>query len=86
MVANNWFLQFLADILGMPVERPANVESTVLGAAYLAALQAGIIASMDVLPDFWERERLFEPGMRADRRASLLAGWAGAVARTRGGA
>ena len=53
MVANNWFLQFLADILDIPVERPENVESTVLGAAGLAALGAGILDDTNALADSW---------------------------------
>jgi len=83
MVANGWFLQFLADILGIPVERPSNVESTVLGAAYLAGLQSGVIKSLDALSDLWQRDELFEPAMSADRRAQLLAGWAAAIAKVR---
>lgn len=83
MVANEWFLQFLADILGIAVERPANVESTVLGAAYLAGLQSGIVSSTSVIEDLWQRERLFEPAMNVDQRESLLAGWSSAVQRVR---
>jgi glycerol kinase len=83
MVANEWFLQFLADILAIPVERPANVESTVLGAAYLAGLTADVIASTSDISGMWQRERLFEPGMSRDRREELLAGWSAAVARVR---
>ena len=83
MVANSWFLQFLADILGIPVERPANVESTVLGAAYLAGLQSGIIDSVAQVSGLWQREALFEPAMSAARRDELLAGWQAAVARVR---
>jgi glycerol kinase len=85
MVANGWFLQFLADILDTPVERPQNVESTVLGAAYLAALQGGIIASLEDISALWQRDRLYEPRMTAGQRERLLAGWADAVARVRGG-
>jgi glycerol kinase len=85
MVANGWFLQFLADILGTPVERPDNVESTVLGAAYLAALQGGVIESLEDVSALWRRDRLYEPRMPAERRERLLAGWADAVARVRGG-
>ena len=84
MVANAWFLQFLADILDTPVERPENVESTVLGAAYLAALQSGAIESPEDITSLWRRDKLFEPSMPADRREQLLAGWADAVARVRG--
>ncbi|MDH3409702.1 MAG: glycerol kinase GlpK [Gammaproteobacteria bacterium] len=85
MVANGWFLQFLADILGIPVERPLNVESTVLGAAYLAGLQSGVIESVAQLAGLWQREALFEPKMSVDRREQLLAGWGAAVARVRTG-
>ena len=83
MVENSWFLQFLADILGIPVERPANVESTVLGAAYLAGLQCEVIDSVEQVAGLWQREALFEPAMSAARREELLAGWQAAVARVR---
>ena len=84
MVANAWFLQFLADILGTPVERPENVESTVLGAAFLAGLSSGLVESGDVIANLWRRDRLFEPAMGDDQRESLLAGWSDAVKRVRG--
>jgi glycerol kinase len=84
MVGNEWFLQFLADILGVRVERPANVESTVLGAGYLAALQCGWIADLGEAADLWRCEAVFEPAMSRDQRESLLSGWAEAVARVRG--
>lgn len=84
MVANSWFLQFLADVLDVRIERPENVESTVLGAAYLAALQAGITDSVDNVADLWSCDAVFEPKMSADQRAALLDGWAAAVARVRG--
>lgn len=83
MVENDWFLQFLADVLDIPVERPVNVESTVLGAACLAAIQAGIIDSVADTARFWQEDRVFAPLMSADQRATLLAGWAEAVARVR---
>lgn len=85
MVANSWFLQFLADILGIAVERPANVESTVLGAAYLAGLKSGVIASIEQISGLWQRDELYEPDMTSERREQLLAGWAAAVARVRAG-
>jgi len=84
MVANDWFLQFLADVLDVRVERPVNVESTVLGAAYLAALQCGMIDSLDQAANLWHCDAAFEPEMSADQRDALLAGWADAVARVRG--
>ena len=83
MVANDWFLQFLADILGLPVERPANVESTVLGAAYLAGLQSGIFGSTDDIGALWSSDAVFSPSMDAGRRDSLYAGWQDAVGRVR---
>jgi len=85
MAGNDWFLQFLADILDIPVERPRNVESTVLGAASLAGLQSGVIASIGQISELWERDALFEPAMKAARREQLLAGWARAVAQVSAG-
>jgi glycerol kinase len=79
MVANDWFLQFLADILDIPVERPKNVESTALGAAYLAAWQTGIVDSAAAVARLWQRDALFEPVMNETTRARLLAGWQHAV-------
>ena len=83
MVANDWFLQFLADVLDIPVERPDNVESTVLGAAYLAGYQAGVVGSPSDLATLWQRDALFEPTMQAGQRDRLLAGWNDAVRRVR---
>ncbi len=83
MVANNWFLQFLSDVLGLPVERPVNVESTVLGAAFLAAYRVGLVSSLDALSDSWQLDRRFEPTMDDASRDRLLAGWADAVQRVR---
>jgi len=83
MVANDWFLQFLADILDTPVERPVNVESTVLGAAYLAAFGAGILESSAQISRNWRCDSRFEPSMSADRRGQLLDGWQAAVSRIR---
>ncbi|MED5420605.1 MAG: glycerol kinase GlpK, partial [Pseudomonadota bacterium] len=56
MVTNNWFLGFLADILGVPVERPRNTESTVLGAAWLAGLQSGVYESLDDITNLWSSD------------------------------
>lgn len=84
MVANAWFLQFLADILDIPVERPVNVESTVLGAAYLAALQCGWLDDVQQAAALWQRDVVFEPSMSGEQRGALLSGWAEAVSRVRG--
>ena len=83
MVANDWFLQFLADTLDIPVERPRNVESTVLGAAFLAGYRAGLVAAPTDMAALWERDALFAPRMDADRRERLLGGWRDAVRRVR---
>jgi glycerol kinase len=85
MVANNWFLQFLSDILNIPIERPVDVESTVLGAAFLAGMQSGVIDSTDHIARRWQSDVLFEPAMPDDQREQLLAGWADAVSRVRSG-
>jgi len=83
MVANNWFLQFLADVLDVPVERPDNVESTVLGAAYLAGAQVGVVDSFAQIDALWQRDALFEPAMDGAQRERLLEGWNDAVRRVR---
>ncbi|MDJ0683140.1 MAG: glycerol kinase GlpK [Alphaproteobacteria bacterium] len=82
MVANDWFAQFLADALGKPVDRPIVTETTALGAAYLAAHQAGLLAGLDGIAEAWRLERRFEPRIDAVARRKLLSGWENAVART----
>jgi len=84
MVANDWLCQFLADVLTIPVERPAVTETTALGAAWLAGLATGVYRSIEDLGRHWRSERVFEPGLDAERREALLAGWRDAVRRTRG--
>ena len=84
MVVNGWLCQFLADALDRPVERPAVVETTALGAAYLAGLAAGVYASLGAVAGAWRLERRFEPRMQAAERQRLLDGWRRAVARVRG--
>ena len=83
MVANDWFLQFLADMLNVTVERPVNVESTVLGAAFLAGLQSGVYGSTDAIAELWASDRVFEPKMPEEKRNALYHGWQDAVARIR---
>jgi glycerol kinase len=83
MVVNDWLLQFMADILGLTVERPKNIESTVLGAALLAGLQVGMFPSVDALSGLWQRDAVFHPKMDDERRDRLYAGWVSAVARVR---
>ena len=81
MVANNWFLQFLADVLAVPVERPENVESTALGATYLAGLCAGVFDSTQTVASMWSSDQIFEPAMKDEQRSRLLDGWSDAVRR-----
>jgi glycerol kinase len=82
MAANGWLLQFLADILGLEVERPQNAESTVLGAAVLAGLQR-VFPSFDDVGELWHCDARFAPVMGGERRDALYRGWLEAVARVR---
>jgi len=82
MSANDWFVQFLADILDLPVDRPEVLETTALGAAYLAGMQMGLIGGMDEIAASWRLERRFDPHMDEAARGGLLKGWHEAVSRT----
>jgi len=81
---NDLLMQLQADILGVPVVRPAVRETTALGAAYAAGLAAGAFTSTEELRALWKAERTFEPAWDEDRRESALRGWKRAVERTRG--
>jgi len=81
MVANNWFLQFLADILDMPVDRARINETTALGAAYLAGLEAGVYVSLLDIEQQWQADATFEPQMSDDERSRRCDGWQQAVKR-----
>jgi glycerol kinase len=81
MVANNWVMQFLADVLGATVDRPKITETTALGAAYLAGLKAGVYNSLEDLESMWLREKRFEPEFDKSTRDSLYDGWQTAVRR-----
>ncbi|MCB1457558.1 MAG: glycerol kinase GlpK [Nitratireductor sp.] len=82
MVASDWTLQFLADILDAPVDRPTILETTALGAAWLAGSRAGVWPDEEGFAEGWALERRFEPAMEGDRRERLYAGWLDAVSRT----
>ena len=75
MVGNEWFLQSLADILGRPVERAATAETTALGAAFLAGMQAGIFASTDDIAKTWKSDGAYHPKWDACLRDQKFAGW-----------
>ena len=80
---NDFVMQFQADILGVPVERPVITETTALGAAYLAGLAVGYWPSPVALQEQWQIERVFEPRMSEDEREARYAGWRRAVERVR---
>jgi len=79
MTASDWTMQRLADLLDAPVDRPMIQETTALGAAYLAGLQAGVYPEPAKFADNWRLEHRFKPAMSAATRERKLAGWARAV-------
>ncbi len=81
MVASDWTMQFVADILDAPVDRPAVLETTALGAAYLAGLHAGLCPPPEQFAATWRRERRFAPAMDGATRRRKLAGWQDAIRR-----
>jgi glycerol kinase len=81
MAANDWFCQFLADILDVPVERPPVLETTALGAAFLAGLATGVWPGMAALAGNWSLERRFLPCMEDAQRQRMIAGWQDALRR-----
>ncbi len=83
MVASDWTMQFLADILGRPVDRPVVQETTALGVAWLAGMKAGVWPTMEEFSERWNLDRRFEPNMEAAEREKRLSGWHDAVSRTR---
>ncbi|HET8843371.1 MAG TPA: glycerol kinase GlpK [Ktedonobacteraceae bacterium] len=83
-VVNNLLMQFQADILGVPVQRPKVAETTALGAAYLAGLAVGFWSDAREVAEQWAIDRTFEPQMSVDQRESLYAGWKRAVDRSLG--
>ncbi len=83
MVANNWLMQFQADILGVRVQRPVVAETTALGAAYLAGLAVGYWDSLQDVTNNWAVDRVFTPTMSETDREKLYKGWKRAVERAR---
>jgi glycerol kinase len=84
MTASDWTMQFLADILGAPVDRPRVTETTALGAAYLAAMQGGVAGGPEEFAKSWALDRRFSPAMDAATRDAKYARWQKAVAATMG--
>ena len=82
MSASDWSMQFLSDIIGAPVDRPKVLETTSLGAAWLAGMKAGVYADQAGFASEWALDRRFEPQMDEATRARRYAGWKDAVKRT----
>jgi glycerol kinase len=82
MAANDWFCQFLADMLGAKVERPKELETTALGAAFLAGLATGVWSDLPALSATWSKSAEFAPQMAGYERAALIDGWRAAMRRT----
>ena len=82
MVASNFTMQSLADILNAPVDRPVVLETTALGAAYLAGLQKEIYPAPEQFAKTWKLDRRFTPQMSKELRERKYAGWRDAVQRT----
>ena len=82
MAASDWTMQFLADILGAPVDRPTYKETTALGAAFLAGWRAGLYPGPEDFAKFWGLDRRFAPAMSSQTRDQRRAGWRAAVAGT----
>ena len=81
MANNGWLMQFLADMLNLDVQVPTNVETTALGAAYLAGLQLGVYASLDEISGQWQRKFAYQSVMTDELRSELYSGWEEAVKR-----
>lgn len=81
--ANQFLVQFQADILGTPVERPKFVETTALGAAYLAGLAVGVWKDQEEISRLWQVDQVFKPQIDDERRSALYAGWRRAVDRAK---
>ena len=82
MVKNNWFSQFLADIVDVKVLRPKVEETTALGAAFMAGLQIGVYKSLKDISNNWQVDRTFHPKMKSSTRKNLINGWDKAIRKT----
>ena len=83
MVKNNWLMQFLADMLNVEVDRPTILETTALGAAYLAGLRLGWYQTLEEIEQLWQCEQSFVATMEPATRDQLYQGWLDAVSRVR---
>ena len=79
MVNNNWFTQYLADIVDVKIHRPKVNETTALGAAFMAGLKIGVYKSLKDISNRWKIDRSFSPKMKSSKRKKLLKGWSQAI-------
>ena len=82
MVKNNWFSQFLSDVVDVKVLRPKVDETTALGAAFMAGLQIGVYKSLKDISNNWQVDRTFHPRMKSSNRKNLIKGWDKAIKKT----
>ena len=82
MVKNNWFSQFLSDVLNIKVLRPKVDETTALGAAFMAGLQIGVYKSLKDISKNWKADRIFNPKMKIQHRKNLIKGWKSVIKKT----
>ena len=82
MVANNWFSQFLSDVINLKVTRPKVLETTALGAALLAGYQIGEFKSLNQIKNIWKKDKAFSPKINKKFRNHLLQGWLQAIKKT----
>jgi glycerol kinase len=82
MITNNWFAQFLSDILNTNILRPAIEETTALGAAFFAAYQVGEFKSLNEIKNKWKKDVIFKPKISQKLRNNLLQGWQQAIRKT----
>ena len=79
MVMNNWFSQFLSDVVDIKVSRPKVQETTALGAAFMAGLQIGVYKSLKDISKNWHLDKNFTPKINSKARSNLVKGWSEAI-------
>ena len=82
MVASDWTMQRLADLLNAPVDRPKTLETTALGAAYLAGRQIGFYPDLETFSKNWALDQQFSPNLGEEQRERKYRGWKMAISRT----
>ncbi len=82
MVTNNWFSQFLSDVVNVGVLRPKVQETTALGAAFMAGLQIGVYKSLKDISKNWQADKSFKPRIKNSERKILIDGWRKAIKKT----